>query len=357
VRLFLVALVSVPSLLQAAISVLPGVTYYEGSEQLNGRFAFLVRHDAVIETNFATAASIYTFDLSQKKLREVTGAPKGSFVSADCGDMFCVVFRPGNWFRSADTNVFIYSDNLRQPRTVSLERPVKQLLAAGGHVFLEVESTNGSRLIDYELSHDQKHQVQFADASRWQYERYDRIHMPPGMTNILHFYYNGFGRRLADGKDYRDGYYSLDVPSGEIRWFAELLADKDDSAYTYKAANGHYIFFEGPDAPVRGVRLVSSPWDFRETKRRDPKGQSVKVLKTFPRLWGGNAYILSQTSPDGRYLLVRLQEPRVPKAEHQPGWRNTYFLVNALSGETRNLLKDEVEQKTSGSMSAVRWTQ
>ncbi len=356
VRLLILPLLFADAL-QAGTSLLPGVTYYEGREALAGKLTFLLSHDGTLETNSAASASVYEFDLSEKKLRKVTDAPKGLLFPSDRGDFFCVVFRPGNWFHSDDTNVFIYSDAMQQSRTLTLDSPPKETRVLAGHAFLVVERTNGTALLDYDIARDQKRQVEFPDVSKWQYQHYDRIHAPRGLTNILHFYYKGYGNRLGDGKDYRDGYYSLDVATGDIRWFAELLDDKDDERHTYQALDGRYVFFEGPDAPFRGFKLVSSPWDFRETKNQDPKGGKVKVLKAFSKLtaWGANAYMLSQISPDGRYVLVRLQEPSVPKSPTQAGWMNTYFLLNASNGETRVLLKEEVEHATSGSMSAVRW--
>ncbi len=355
---FLVLIVLADAL-QAETSLLPGVTYYEGQEALAGKLTFLLSQNATLESNSAASASVYEFDLSEKKLRKVTDAPKGLFISPDRGDLFCVIFRPGNWFQNGDTNVFIYSDATRQSRTLTLDSPPKETRLLAGHAFFVVERADGTALIDYNIAHDQKRQVEFPDASKWQYQHYDRIHVPRGLTNILHFYYKGYGNRLGGGKDYRDGYYSLDLTTGEIRWIAELLDDKDDEAHTYQASDDRYVFFEGPDAPFRGFKLMSSPWDFRTTKSQDPKGEKVKVLKAFSRLsaFGGNAYMVSQMSPDGRYVLVRLQEPSVPKSATQPGWMNTYFLVNASNGESRVLLKEEVEHTTSGSMSAVRWVQ
>jgi hypothetical protein len=343
--------------LQAESSILPGVTYYEGREALIGKLAFLLSHGATPKANSATSASIYEFDLSLKKLRKVTDAPKGLFIPSDRGDAFCVIFRPGNWYHSDDTNVFIWSDATRQSRALTLDGPPKETCVLAGHAFFVVERANGASILDFDIAQGQKRVVEFPGASKWQYQRYDRIHVPRGQTNILHFYYKGYGNRLGDGEDHRDGYYSLDVATGDIGWFAGLLDDKDDEGHTYQASDGRYIFFEGPDAPFRGFKLVSSPWDFRRTKNQDPDGVKVKILKAFSRFsaGGGNAYMVSQMSPDRRYLLVRLQEPSVPKSETQPGWMNTYLLLNTSDGETRVLLKEEVERATSGSISAVHW--
>jgi hypothetical protein len=338
-------------------SLLPGMTYCEGPEALTGKLTFLLSRNVTLETNSPTSASVYEFDLSDKKLRKVADAPQGLFIaSAKCG-AFCVVFRPGNWYRGDDTNVFIYVDAMQRGQTLTLDSPPKQTFILEGHVFFVVEHANGTSLLDYDIARDQTRQVLLPDASKWQYQHFDQIHAPRERTNTLHFYYKGYGNRLADGKEYRHGFYSLNVLSGDIHWFAELLDDQDDESYTYRASDGRYVYFEGADAPFRGFKLVSSPWDFRQTRQQDPNGDRVKVLKVFSRLSaiGGNAYILSQISPDGRHALVRLQEPSVPKSPTQPGWMNTYFLIDVSNGANRVLLKEEVEHGTSGSMSVVRW--
>jgi hypothetical protein len=365
VRLLLVFPLLVADVTQAAINLLPGVTYYEGREALTGKLTFLLSRDVTLGTNSSTSASVYEFELSEQKLRKVADAPQGLFVPSNGGDSFCVIYGDNHGLLNNTASAFVYSDSMRKSGMISLESEPQQIVTVGGHVFFTLETvdtannTLATKLLDYDIAHVQRRQVEFADASKWQYQHYDRIHVPRGLTNILHFYYKGYGNRLGGGKDYRDGYYSLDLTTGEMRWIAELLDDKDDEAHTYQASDGRYVFFEGPDAPFRGFKLMSSPWDFLATKSQDPKGEKVKVLKAFSRLsaFGGNAYMVSQMSPDGRYVLVRLQEPSVPKSAAQPGWMNTYFLVNASNGESRVLLKEEVEHTASGSMSAVRWFQ
>jgi len=271
-----------------------------------------------------------------------------------------VVYRPGNWYHSEDTNVFVYLDATRESRTLILDSPPKETRVLAGHAFFVVEDSSGTSLLDYDIARNQKHQVEFQGVSKWQYQHFDRIHAPRGMTNTLHFYYKGYGKRLGEGKDFRDGYYSLDVATGDIRWFAELPDDKDDEGYTYRTSDGRYVFFEGPDTPFRGFRLVSSTWDVVETRNKDPKGGKLKVLKSFSK-WlapGSSGYMISQISPDGRYVLVRLEEPSAPKSPTQPGgWMNTYFLLDVSNGETRVLLKEDVQHATRGSMSAVRWVE
>jgi hypothetical protein len=135
------------------------------------------------------------------------------------------------------------------------------------------------------------------------------------------------------------------------------VADEYDKRFTFKAANGHYIFFEGNGAPAEGFRLVSSPRDDFGTNLRDPQRKDVTLLHNFSKLPTVNRgmYLLAQMSPDGYLALVRLQEPIWRNSGMLPGFVNTYYIVDAISGKTRVLLKDEMERKTISSMSSVHW--
>lgn len=363
VILLLIFLLARAGGVQAQTNILPGVTYYAGREALTGKLTFLLSRDVTLESTSTNAASVYEFDLAKRTLRKVADTPQGLFIPSNEGGSFCVIFDMNHGLLNKSAKAFIHLDSVPGNRILNLERDPEQTVVVGGHVFFTLEmvdtqkNTLVTKLIDYDIARDEKRQIEFPDASRWQHQYYNRIHVPKGATNILHFYYKGFGNRLREGKDYRDGYYSLDVATGDSRWFAELLDDKDDESYNFRTADGRYVFFEGPDSPIRGFKLVSSPWNFLETESQDPKGKKVKLLKAFSKLSVrlGNAYMLSQVSPDGHYVLVSLPEPCVPESWVQPGWIYTYFLLDASNGKTRVLLKDRVEQKTKGSMSAVSW--
>ena len=70
---------------EAAISILPGLTYYPGKESLHGKLNFMLMHDASEEaTNTLSSASIYQFDLSTKQLRKVTDSPAAAGFAVSC---------------------------------------------------------------------------------------------------------------------------------------------------------------------------------------------------------------------------------------------------------------------------------
>jgi len=361
-RLLLLALSS-SCATAASTNLLPGLTCYDTSEKLTGKLVLLLRHDYTQETNSETAASVYEFDLSQRKLRKVCDSPWGRFRASEHGDVFCVVYWPGRYSEGTVTNAFVYSDALHLSRVVAFEHPPRRNAILSGHVFFEMEvwdyrhDTAVTTLCDYDIIRDEKRLVKFPDSSKWQYEKYSGVLKPWNSTNVVHFHYKRYGNRLGDGNDYPDGYYGYDIENGKILGPAKLADEEYDKDYTYKTFDGRYIFFEGSGAPAQGFKLVSSPFDHVRTEDKDPKGKKVKVLHRFSMLPAidRGIYLLSQMSPDGRYALVRLQEPTSRKSEMLPGYVNTYYLVDASTGKTQVLVKDTVERTTLSSIFVVRW--
>jgi hypothetical protein len=354
-------------------NIMPGLTYYMGAENLSGKLAFLVQHDYRVETNSATAASIYEFDLSPKKLKKVTDAPNGLFVPSRVGGTFCVIFQYGMG-DAENTNIFAYSEALGLSRMTNIEGSPSGTVSINNHIFCYVDGFNipipghylitnkdqtlGKKLIDYDIGGNQMRQIQLPNASQWQSEAYDGIHAPREQTNFLHFYYHRVGDRLRDGKDYETGIYNLDIHSGNIQWFADLIIDDDDDGFTFKSFDGRYIFFEGGSgAPISGSTLVSSTLNSSKYKYQDPKGKTAKVLHRFSLLSTGS-YELLQLSPDRHYALLSvIKGITTRKFSEWPGSTTTYYLLDVSTGEMRVLLEDRSMATTSSSVSKVWWIQ
>jgi hypothetical protein len=113
------------------------------------------------------------------------------------------------------------------------------------------------------------------------------------------------------------------------------------------------LWFEGPEAPISGLKLVSSPWPDMEAEEKDPSAKRSKTLKRFSWLRGAS-YCLAQMSPCKRYAFVRQDEQFWRKSD-ELAMISTYFVVEASTGKTRVLLKDEVARKTGGSSSLIWW--
>jgi hypothetical protein len=335
------------------IESFPGTTYYDGPEQLTGKLIFISQHykpkgDFDLPVNGPAASSIYEFDLQQKKLHKLADSPNGILTVSRDGNTFCVVHQFGIGQESR-TNVFIYSKSSGLSRTVHLESPPGRTAAFSGHIFIEVgENMFHQRLVDYDIAKDLIRQIELPDASKWEYQDYDRIHASPGQTNILHFQYNGFGKRLAEGKDYPTGIYSLDINTGAIRPFlvGSLAVDRDDDSFWFKTFEGNCISFSGGDgAPFNGFKLVSTDWSYVGSDEivKDDKENNIKILHQFSKLEAAlkstGEYQLIQTSPDLHYAWVKTGEG------------GTYYLVDVSTGKTRVLFK------TDESVTMVRWVQ
>jgi hypothetical protein len=335
--------------------VVPGVRFYPAAAATNGAFEFLVRRNADAETNSSTAATIYRLDLRSRRVEKVSDAPRGQLICSPHGDTFAVVYRPGDWFRSADTNVFIYSSNYRRASTVLLSAPPRETVVDGAVAFFAVEAGSGSSLQRYNLPEAKLKTIVMPGAARRQFEHYEQIHFVRGSTNQLHFYYNAFGQTTKAGVDYQDGVYTLSLIDGEIKWCCGLYADEDDGKFGFQTASGRFVFFEGDGAPFLGRKLAISELNSKQSKGQDPVGRKRRILTSFSGLSLGT-YVLSQISPDGRFVLIRHQQSSGKRSKMQSGWSNTYYVVNTGTGESDIVLRDTVERDTDGSMSAVAWT-
>lgn len=346
----------------ATTNLLPGITYYEGPEKLTGKLVFLLSRNAEEDQNGETAAAIYEFDLGAKMVRKVTEAPSGHlFVTAD-GNMSCVLFWFGVWRNDNTTNAFIYSDSTRQSRTLHLETSPIETAIVDGHVFFLLHKYHGreastDELCDFDIGRNEKRLVELPGAARWEADGYMMLSVPLRQTNVLQFRYARGGKRLGDGRDYEPGIYRLDVQTRKVQLVPELEAATNGQEPV--AFDGRHVFFTGSQGPVEGFELVSSPWDHYRTKERDPKGEQTKVLHSFSKSLAskGGSFVLSGISPCGHFALVRFMEPTTRKSGVLPGWASTYYLVDVSSGDTRVLLRDEVEHNTTGGMSPVHWVE
>ena len=351
-------------------NILPGLTYFRGDEHLKGKLTFLHRHRYIDPTNSSRAASICAFDLALEKLTALTDCPTGTFLSSMLGDTCCVIYSHGIWALGNGTNVIIYSEAQDLSRNLSLTAEPKLTVIAGNHIFFELEGHGGYKsvgqylstdsrelstttIVSYDVRRNEQRVLGLDNADKWEYQHYDRSHLPRDQTNQLHFKYRRGGKRLTEGKTYREGFYSLDLETGSIEWMG--TQDNDDSRYALVGADNRHVFFEGSEAPISGFRLVSSPWVPGQLIEPQPKNK--KVLHSFSKVSAltGGAYWLQQLSPDRRYALVRFAESTSRKTGMMPGWSRTYYLVRLNDGKTRVLLKDRVGSKTESAISEVRW--
>jgi hypothetical protein len=350
-------LVSLAGLLSTELcggtELLPGLTYYANKENLNGKLVFQFSNVTSGTGTNERWVGICEFDLRQKKLRKLTPAPSGLFISSDDGKVFCVLYGLDPVSHCVGTNAFVYADQSQQSRTVHLGAPPRDTVIVDRHVFFQVETNKDTRILDFDFDRGTRQLIELPKASQWEYRDFKNLHAARDTENALHFEYRAFGRRLGDGRDYQVGYYSLDLYTGTISWLTNL----DNERFSYQYSDGSYVWFDGRDGPIHGYRLVSSPIDNTWSRIEDPKGKKLKVVKVFSRLamLTGGTYWLDQMSPCRRYALVRLSEAITQTKSGGEGWVNTYYAVDVSTGETKVLLKDEVRRKTIGFVSHVRW--
>ena len=345
----------------SATEMIPGLRYIKGPENLNGRLIFLLRHDRHTKTYTEESASIYEYDFFKGKLRKLTACPVGFLCLSPDGKAFCIIrghYDPPAQSQIMKSDVFVYDIASGWKRSFILPCESKSTVLIDGHIFFQVENsdydkdTSATEIMDYNIATDQMHTIGLTNASLFQYQRYDHLHIPQYMTNVVHFEFRQYGNRLSKGRDYKKGVYSIFPATGKLRWVCDALEDMDNPKFTPKAGDGQFVFFEGTEGPLCGYTLVSAQFNIFEWKLFPSKRKEVKILHTFSKSVAGKSgvYYLHCISPCGGFALVRLV-----KMTWNRRWENIYYLVDLSTGNERVFLTDEVEAKTDGSIAAIQW--
>jgi hypothetical protein len=360
--LLLVVLCASGGCASSGTNVLPGLTYYPGPEKLAGKLAFLLSEGPDDEDDTARTGAIYDFNLDDGVLHKVVDSPCGSLFASASGSLFCVISESGGNRGTNGTTAFVYSASARQSRRLPLPCRPSNVVLAADHVLFELKEyprpgEAAERLLDYNFERAETSWVKLPDSGDYQFAAYRWLSAPASQSNIVQFYYSRSGRRLREGRDYETGLYDLDVQTGSIRW-AGRLGTKPDNTNS-ATINGMYVFFEGPQAPISGFRLVTSPWDYSWSKYRDPEGHKLRLLHAFGNLpaRGGGNYILRGISPCGKFALVMLMRETSTESAALGAWTRTYWIVDIVTGSTRILLEDEIERSNRQTTCPVYWVQ
>jgi hypothetical protein len=339
---------------QRQMTLLPGLTYNPGSEKLSGNFVFLFSHNGKhsVVNNNDQCASLYEFEIASERLSKLADCPDGQIVSAS-GNGLCVKYWIGRYDQDSCTNVYIYSFKSHQQRNVNINGVPNQTRMVGNHVYFVLEGynfeckgfymlTNGVKsektIVDYNIAENTLHTVELPGASKWERIKYDEIHNPYGQTNVLHFHYNASGSRLTEGRDYPEGYYSLDVNSGNIHFLSK--DDTDDERYLLTAFDGRRIIFTGGGSPMDGLDLVSTEENpsYSEGGITILKPAKCRTLHSFSHFYlTQDSYYLHGMSPDRHYALVMKSKD---ERSSGTGFIYTYYLVDVTNGNTRMILND-----------------
>lgn len=294
----------------ASTNLLPGIIYHDGPEKLTGKLVFLVQHDYTVETNCESAASVYEFDLQKKRFSKIINSPVGQFDISPEGNAFCTIFWKGNFGMGKDTNVFVFSENSKSSYWTNVESSPQGMFVADNRIFLKLQGYNFPSAGYYLVTNGNATETKLIE-------------------------YNFEKNQL------RTGDFS-------VQW-----QNHESSGRNFKAFDGRYVFFEGKDAPIDGLTLVSSPWDFRDFEEQGPKGENAKVLHRFSTLSIlSSTHELLQLSPDRHFALVRSIEPISHRKfpEWPGGSTTTFYLIDVSTGKTRVLLENKTETTTHSSL-------
>jgi hypothetical protein len=340
--IFGAGLLLVTSDVHAVTNLFTGVTVYDYPDTISGKLAMLL---ASTEGDKAPS-DIITFDLKSKALRKVASAPQfGVFTVSDDGKLFCV---RDNEYQLNEPKAFLYSDRMDFCRTVTLPKGPQCDALVGDCAFFLIEWTNGTRIVQLDIETGRQHFIRMPGTNVWEHEDFPDIWGLP-VSNILQFEYRAYRHPRSDIRNRLSGIFSYNVATETIEAVSGMSIKPNDEV----SANGRYIFFHGPDAPVAGLKLVSSPVSHSDLEDVDAKiRRDVKVVKRFVhrRL---HQYWLLGLSPDKKYAFVQEHEA---VEGHSALWVYYYHAVDVANGKTWTLLKDEYELKTGRRMyQCVYW--
>jgi hypothetical protein len=319
---------------------------------------FLASAGLPTPSNGVRACFVYELDLTRKELRQLVQTPAsrnfGAFVVSSQGTAYATYYAqdqrvPTGLQDEGPQWAWLYCEGRQASQSTAFPSAPSRSLILGEHFFFDFDG----QILHYDMPKGTKEFLQIPGASRWQRERLQFMHAHEGKTNELHFEYFRRGTRLAEGRDYDSATcFVFDVGTGEYRPVAGFGDLAEDEFRTY---DGRSVWFAGPGSPLAGTELMcSTTRTAQAAPTEETEGGAPRLLRKFgnPRVGG---YVLAQMSPCRHYALV-LQKHQGsvlnPKGYHE--W-TTYHVVNATTGESWVLLQDEVERKTGGFMSEVKW--
>jgi hypothetical protein len=189
-------------------------------------------------------------------------------------------------------------------------------------------------------------------ASQWDRQTYENLQPDQTKTNILHFDYRRGRTKIASGKDFLSGGYSMNVTTGKIVFDENALIPEESIGFL--AYDNRYVFFSDGNAAVMGFHLVSSRNSF-ELEAADGKKGEVRTLKKFSKQIPQYAsYTLRGLSPCGHFAFIEYSEP-ASKESFQAAPLKKYYLVDVTTGATRLLIQDDTRKIEGPKSPEVYW--
>ena len=337
-----------PNSLAALTNVLPGVEFHPVAWDEPGRFLFVHTEQQPpylqITTNMAT---LYELALKSGRLVALGRAPIGDFVASADGEGRCVIFDGG---ANRSKQAFL-SWHGRRPTVVELGASPKETVLAWNRVFFCLDTTNGSRILEFTAGVPLWRPVAAPGTGAWQYEDYEDLALDAQRSGALCFRYKAYGRSLVPSTAPKSGWYRYDPATTAISPIDEAAAR---AGSRFRTAEGLCVF-STEDAGMKAPRtLAIGTYDDELAEDGEPRSPAFKILTKLPSGRGVENSIV-HLSPSRRFALVcSARGVRQGKAG-LPGWVNTYYAVDLSNGRMTLVLRDSVVTRVGGFMSRVSW--
>jgi hypothetical protein len=348
------SIVSRASAASKETNIVPGLSVFHTDERLRGRLVFIAARSALNTGEQPGQASLFSFDLQSFSVTRLARTPEQTLfsVSKD-GKMFAVQAEAHPGEREY-RKLFLYSDALKKEKLVTFPQPIESYYPMASRVFVAVGEDQILQAMEYDLATMQQTNL-VLPCGRMSGSRFGDFHVSETDGNALHFDYS----RLRTGKpECENGVYSYDLRTRQITY----VGSKCYKSNALLLADGKYLGFEGDNGPEIGTRLVSVNsdhyfWLSRGIGKINPASFERKLVMDFGKFRdiGWDRFQLQQSSPDGRYALVRF-ERQVRKTDTIFGTLCTYYIVNGANNKVEILCKDELALTPSGgNASTIDW--
>lgn len=335
----------------SSTKLVPGLTYFDGKEKLEGRIVFLVSSNSWPKTNVIGSAAIMEFDLARKSLRQITPSCNGYLIRPDDGRTFCVNYDfSSRGFMKAD----IYSAESIKHHLVSLPSAIQHTLVFKERAFFWCWN---DRIVEYDMTKEVQRVIPIPGGAEGD-GSFRSMHTHKEVASALFFQCSPDYRLPKNKRPFEYGFYSYDFNSGQVKLAPGCDYGDGDGHGGYMSADGRYVFFEGKDR-LSGYKLVSSPGNSSDLEFGRTNKKEVKVLKVFSKFSAFvnpySRHTLKQMSPDGHYALVCYEETGIPNSNLRNSWVYSYYIVSCSTGDTRLLLKNNVTNLPDGDISELYW--
>jgi hypothetical protein len=279
-----VVLFACSNLAESSTNLFPGVTFFRPESNLSGRFLFERAEEELSFEKPISRATVYGFDLQTHALYRISTVMAGRFITAPDGSAFCTLTAITPEMYHTTNYACTYSEITRRTNFFEIAQPSLVVVRSNFVQFYIGASFHPKSIIKYDL-----------------------------IENALSEQRNlGFDFNTPDDAKYRAG----------------------DS----------FVYFDGPERPTNGSKLILAPYPPDKADIVDPKRERARTLVSFSRFIPA-MYFFQSISPCGKYALIR-QDKHAIGPDGNPWSKYTYYIVELKGGKTEKILVDETRIKS-----------